>query len=384
MQWQAIKLSVLVLVLTPMMTACWDATDIQDIVAVMGVGIDMTDTGDILVSVETPVPAGQAPQSQAQGPAQSKTRVVKATGQTLEDALDDLSWRIPRKLMFSHTQILIFGQQYAEQSVQEALDFVARHPQMRTGDVMFILTDGYAKDLLTATTSGEYLSSHYLRELTVSKGAAFHTGVDLMNDFLAPSRTAVLPWVTVAEDGFPKLQGVGILQDFRLRTFWREPTTRTLGWFFGPLQGEYLTLGGRGGSVSVRLVSGDAKIQVERLQPLKFRIRVRGNAEISNMNNAAVPTARVMERLNRKLDDSIEKDLRHEVQIMKEKQLDAAQFGTTLWRADPKLWMHYRRDWPAQLGKIPIDYDVHFHLVRSGFTQQDSSKYVEENQPKER
>jgi len=378
------KLTVILLAFTPMLTACWDATDIRDIVAVVGIGIDMTDTGDIRLSVETPDPAGQAKQSQAQDSTQSKTRVVTATGKTLEDAFDDLSWRVPRKLMFSHNQILIFGQQYAKHSVQEALDFVARHEQLRTTDVMFILTDGNAKNLLTASTSIEYLSAHYLRELTISKSATFHTGVDLLNDFIAPSRTAVLPWIALSEDGSPKLQGVGILRDFQLQTLWREPTTRSLEWLTGPSQGEYLTLDGRNGSVSLRLISGVAKVHLESRQPLRFQIRAWGTAEIANMNDDKLPTEKVMKRLNGELDDRIERDLRDEVRLMREEQLDAAHFGTTLWRTDPDLWRKYKENWPAQLRKIPIDYDVHFHLLRSGFTGRDASKYAERDHQQER
>ncbi|MDU0200435.1 Ger(x)C family spore germination protein [Paenibacillus sp. MAH-36] len=183
--WQNLIKQILVFVLmTPLLTGCWDRLEIEDRAVVLAIGIDEAKPGDeketsnathilnqesskkglIRITVQIAVP-GRIPLGtggDTGGPASQKpVWVLTSVGYTIEDGLMNLQQQLADRLFYGHLRVIVLSEAVAKRGIENVNDFFRRQPQVRR-TVWMVVSKGAAADIMNATPQLERVPSLYL------------------------------------------------------------------------------------------------------------------------------------------------------------------------------------------------------------------------------
>ncbi|NLI38627.1 MAG: Ger(x)C family spore germination protein, partial [Clostridiaceae bacterium] len=120
----------LFLMLPLLLTGCWNNRELTDLNIVAGLGLDRTDDGRIILTVQVAEPGAiQSSSSGSGGGGGEKSKpvfVASNEGETVFDALRGMLAVVDKKLFLSAAQVLILGERLAQDGIEEVLDFFQR------------------------------------------------------------------------------------------------------------------------------------------------------------------------------------------------------------------------------------------------------------------
>jgi len=206
-------LLVLVVLLNHLLLAgCWDRTEINDVALVTGLGIDQKNENTMELTAEMHIPKafGGGNGGSSGGP---QTFLRSGEGNTIADAISDLQKKIPRKVFWGQTKVIVFGEKHAKKGIRVSLDFLTRHPQPRLRAHMFV-AQGKAKDILALHPPLERSPSEVLRELAKSEVLMDVTLKRLLQMVSGDGQAAAVPMVTILppQKGMERLQTISYIK----------------------------------------------------------------------------------------------------------------------------------------------------------------------------
>ncbi|MDR6553453.1 Ger(x)C family spore germination protein [Paenibacillus qinlingensis] len=185
--WQNLIKQILVVVLVaPLLTGCWDRLEIEDRAVILAIGIDKAKPGDekensnathilkqdtetnkglIRITVQIAIP-GRIPLGTGGGGSESTAGgkpvwVLSSVGYTLEDALMNLQQQLADRLFFGHLRVIVLSEAVAKNGIENENDFFRRQPQVRR-TVWMVVSKGSAADIMKATPQLERVPTLYL------------------------------------------------------------------------------------------------------------------------------------------------------------------------------------------------------------------------------
>lgn len=149
-----------------MLTAgCWNRVELNDIAVISGTGIDWKD-GSWVVSYQVVMPQVISSQSPPTNAATVNVFSTKAEG--LRNAVSKTSLEISRRLYFSHTQIVIIGQEAARKGFGSLLDTYLRNHDSRE-TVSVYLSKGSARRMLEQLVPLEKIPASAIQRMTMNE-----------------------------------------------------------------------------------------------------------------------------------------------------------------------------------------------------------------------
>lgn len=143
-----------------LLSGCTQITQPEDLAFAIVLGVDLTDGGEIEVSIVVPRIAGQSGQEGSGGSA-SDHLVFSAASEDFSEALNHLRWAVPRRLDLSQIKLIVFSEQLAQsEHCRKVSDTIMATPRLYTA-ARLAVCDGSAKEFVTAIkpTIGSRLSS---------------------------------------------------------------------------------------------------------------------------------------------------------------------------------------------------------------------------------
>ncbi|MDD9268075.1 Ger(x)C family spore germination protein [Paenibacillus sp. GCM10023248] len=180
-----IKLVLIFLLVTPLLTGCWDRLEIEDRAVVLAIGIDKAKPGDeketsnaTHILQDAPNLGGELIRTTAQiavpgriplgagggegGPSgQKPVWVLTSVGKTVEDSLMNLQQQLADRLFYGHLRVIVLSEELAREGIQNENDFFRRQPQVRR-TVWMIVSKGKAADIMNANPQLERVPALYL------------------------------------------------------------------------------------------------------------------------------------------------------------------------------------------------------------------------------
>ncbi|WP_141505950.1 Ger(x)C family spore germination protein [Paenibacillus luteus] len=139
------KWRLLLALLACLLTAgCWNRVELNDIAVISATGIDWKE-GNWVLSYQVVIP--QAISSQSAASSSAAVNVFSTKGQSFRSAVSKASQETSRRLYFSHTQIVIIGQEAARKGIGSLLDTYLRNHDSRE-TVSVYLSKGSARKML--------------------------------------------------------------------------------------------------------------------------------------------------------------------------------------------------------------------------------------------
>jgi hypothetical protein len=261
--------------------------------------------------------------------------VLAADGENLGAALGGVYRQGARQLNFSHTSLLLLGENAADCAVW--LDYVQRSSQLRP-TIYPVVCTGAAADLLQG---GEEISSAYLLNNILEplgsnyQGAAAVSLQNFLTAYYQPGIAPALPWVQHAGDGV-QLVGFAVYDEGRAAA--KISGDAALGWLLltrAPyLQGYTLALAdGVVLQISRAKVSCAVADSAADLADLRLSYRIDLRVKV-----LADPQNRTAEELAEPTDARLQEILAATLAEARRLKLDFPGFGREIYRKRPELW----------------------------------------------
>lgn len=395
----------LMVMLSPMLTTgCWNRREINELAFVLASGVDRDPaTGKFIVTVQIAQPSELASAKEGKGGGTKPFEVYSATGQTVFDAVRNLAKQVPRRLMWSHSGMVIIGEQTARAGVLPLIDFFERdHDLRRTNWV--IVSQGEAKKALEAAIDLETLPARSLSGLLKYRaGVSTSTAVPL-NDFLkalgSKSAGPVASWLEIIPAGTveekmlaehpqggkaekkgeeslkPKgrLVGTAVFKGDKLAGLLNEPETRGFNWIKGKVVSGIIVVDcprKKDGKVGIEIIEASSKIKpgIEDNEPvMDVAIEMEGNlGDQTCTDDLSKPET--VKLLEKELAGVITGEARAVLsKTRQDYRSDILGFGEAVHKKFPRKWQEIKKHWDEIYPDLRVNVQAKAHIRRTGIT----------------
>lgn len=147
-------LLVILLAFSASSTGCWDRIELEDIAWVQAMGFDAGIDGYLATTVQIGIPHSLRSSTVAGGGPGGDPEYLTVTvhSKTALEALDLISTNLGRRVSLEHTQLFLFGEDFARSGLRSLAGALDRYREVR-GSALVAVAKGRAEDLLRINTS---------------------------------------------------------------------------------------------------------------------------------------------------------------------------------------------------------------------------------------
>jgi spore germination protein KC len=379
------KLLFILIITTVLLSGCWNRIEVNDIAIVTAVGLDLLEDEKIRLTLQVAIPSKLGPTGGAAGSGDNSTFMISETGVTLSEAYRHLQGKLSRRIFFSHSRVLLIGEDLAKKGVSHILDFYSRYHEPRMNSyIMF--TKGNAYEVIKNKPKLESVSAEETRELTkLSVGLTVNIKefLDmLLTEGLEPvgPQFASEPLEVKVENQSEKTQaiiGSAVFKDDKLVGWMNDSETRGILWLRNEMDLGVITVKvpeeKGGGNISSNIIRTETKI-VPEIKDGRIKINVNTTSEMNVMENASELNLDESKNIE-KLQAEIEKDIRTRIQEVLDKAKnelgsDIFGFGEAVYKKYPKEWNEkYKKEWDEDFSEIEVSINPTVFVRRIGLTK---------------
>lgn len=241
---KSIRLLVAALLLTPLMTGCWDRLEIDERAVVLGVSIDEV-TGEeaaeresevshvkgslpppkqglVKVGVQIALP-GRIPLGPGEGGGSNNTKqtvwVITVVGHSMDDAFMNLQQQVSSELFFGHLRIIVVSEAIAKKGMENINDYFRRNSEVRRM-AWLMVSKGKALSLMTAAPKLERIPTLYLmstldNSIKMGKFPKDYIGIYWSNSS-KKGQEGFLPYVVLKDEQNVEIQGLAYFRGERM------------------------------------------------------------------------------------------------------------------------------------------------------------------------
>lgn len=365
-----------------LLSGCAGKREINDLALVMAVGIDkVEDKNEIEITVEVARPADARGQTGAPaGNTGDPIWSASATGNTLFEAIRNLSNFSTRRVFWAHNFIIVVSEDVARDGVADIIDFFTRNPELRMRTWIAITPDK-AKNIVSTMTGLEVIPGEALDKLyrytTVSGTAPRTELIDLKAAYLSETTQPVISRLRLIERGVSNkkqgqmgaikqvaLEGAGVIKNEKLIGILDADETRGMLPFIEKVDSGAIVLPCP--NEPKQFITAEIRKQKLKVTPqfknskpvFKVNQKVR-----TNIVEAGCPFSIQDDEQVRKLEKDIEEKMKADIEkvltkAQKEYKADFLELGQRFNNKFPAEWKEIKRDWESIFADVNIDVNV--------------------------
>lgn len=194
----------IIIVLSILLTGCWDMIEPEKMGLVTLIGIDSSD-GEIKVLVHEMAQQKQSSSTQGSGDGSTPTKLHEATAPTIAEAIQKISASDFRRLFFSHIRAVILSEELvSSEGLISIIDFFERNPEIRSTTWLLIAKEGQFDSIFSVGTSVETgTDTGKLIEGIITNRPTLFFSTNSLSDFLS------FYWETGSE---PYTSGISLIK----------------------------------------------------------------------------------------------------------------------------------------------------------------------------
>lgn len=351
-----------------LLTGCWNRVEINDIAIVTAIGLDLGERDKIRLSLQVAIPSKLG--STGGESSEKSTIVISGTGTTVSEAYRNIQGKLPRRIFFSQSRILLIGEDLAKKGVSHIIDFHTRYAEPRINSfIMF--TKGKASQVINSMPKFESISSEEMKELAkLNVGLKIYVR-DFLNMLLTDGLEPFGPQFTLESLEVNKknksgktqaINGIAVFKKDKLIGWMDEVETRGLLWLRNEIETGIITIKipkeKGGGNISMEIIRADTKI-VPILKHGEIKLTVNVVSEVSIIENDSqlkLFDTKVIEDLQKNIDQEIKDRVQMVVdKAQKDFQSDIFGFGQLVYKKYPKEWnRNYKKNWEQQFAQLEV------------------------------
>jgi spore germination protein KC len=348
------------------LSGCWDRNELNELGIVVMEGIDKVGE-QYQVTIQFVNTEEVAVQKSGSG--RTAVTVYSEKGKTLFQAIRKMATTSPRKLYFSHLQMLVIGEKLAKDGINKALDLLSRNYQARTDFYIVVARKAKAADVLKVLTPVEKVPAQNLfTKLEISDKMWAGTSIikldELINDLTAKGKDPALTGIEIIGnkkmgkvrdnvetiDSFAKLKyyGMAAFKKDKMVGWLNENESKGVSYLHDHVKSTLIQIPcTKSSKIGIELNRSKTKLKgsFEHGVPV-IDVNVKAEANVGEvqckMDITKPQTIKILEQKTAKDIDSV---IVATVKKAKQLQSDVFGFGEVLHRADPKQWKKVEKTW---------------------------------------
>lgn len=382
--------------LSLILSGCWSKRELNDLALVAALGIDFID-GEYAISVQV-IDPNQVSLKQSAN-AQAPVVTYHAQGKTVFEAVRKILALSPRKLYFAHLQLVVVGEELADNGIRDSVDFLARDQEIRNDFTIIVSQQATAKDVLNVLTPIEKIpASRMLNSLKITQdawGSTLEVDVeDLVTDLGVNDQYFVLSAIEVQGDkslGIDqtnverietpvklKFTGLAIFKEDKLYGYIDEYNSKSFSYLNDNIKS----------TIEIIACPSDGELTTEITQS---KTKTKGifkdgkptiNINIDVVQNVAevkcdidLTDIKTIDWINNQTEKHIKKNINQVLSILQENyQADVLDFGEAIHRADPTEWKKIKDDWQTIYPEVEVKVKVNVYTRGLGTLQNSKLK----------
>ncbi|QGH36437.1 Ger(x)C family spore germination protein [Gracilibacillus salitolerans] len=377
---------VLLFICIVLLSGCWDKKELNEVAVVIGVGIDKVSDKEDVYEITAQV---IKPLTEDQG-SELPTWSITAQGETVMSAIKNMNRLSPRRLYWSHLQIIIFGEELAREGVAPIITWFERDRDSRAGSYL-VVTRGSAQDLLNQKIELGSIPSKAMSDLldTAEQRQIIARKVKL-RDFTTVLTT---PGIDASADVIHPKTIRGEVESYEVREVAVFKEDKVVGYIDRPeLAGtellkdtyDYFILEGACPGDEEELFAfqttsyeSEDELNFENEEvTYKVNIFLEGNLSDQTCSIDLLERDK-LEQVEEKLSEIITTHIENEFELAKEMGSDIYGIGQKLRRSYPDAWKKVKNQPDELLAKVKFDIQVTSNIRRSGLIIEPTQTKIE-------
>lgn len=380
----------LILCLLPL-TGCWDMREINEIGLVMAVGVDYrcSDTNKYIVTVQMANPSGGS-KDEGKGSADNKVWVSSGEGETIFEAIRDLTKVASKRIMWAHNNLIIVGEELAKKDITSVVDFFTHNQELRMKTGVAV-SHGEAKKYLNAKIGSGNIAgleiSKLFRYQKLTGKSVFSEMLGVYSDFTNEDahslitgikfrRTDLIPEGPEQTQDLVELSGAAIFNHSKMVGWLSEEETRGLNWVSRGIDDTVVSVQveeDKNSTVAIEVSNIKSKINSYVTDEIpNFTISVSGKARIVEEDKSLSLT---LDELKNKVEKLANNKIKDEITLginksQKEYKSDVLDLKKVLHIQHKKEWnKKYKSVWNELFPNVPIKVTVDIDITSSSLNQ---------------
>ncbi|MEC0110508.1 Ger(x)C family spore germination protein [Paenibacillus taichungensis] len=352
-------------------SGCWSKVEINERTFITTMYVDKGEKpGEIDISLSMPLPNRISPEGTG-GPGKNPYALVSATASTIADAMERIQTDLTRKISWGHTRVVVFGEAYAREGIQDAMEWISREPLFHLSSYVMV-AKGRARDVADLTPVFEETPSDVLREFATEENMLKTQMLsvlmaDKMNQgFVAPlleSKSTAMASEDNRRKQWTSQVGGALFKQMKMVDSISADETRGIAWANRKLDTLAVSVETEDEKASMTVYNTSSKIKVRLVngQPF-FDITLRGQAEL----NSVIPILKVkdivgVKQIEQKANEKVSAHLTDAIRTGQRKKADILMLGYRLEWAYPHIWEQLRPVWNDYV-KNELQFKVHAQI----------------------
>ncbi|MGE7090711.1 Ger(x)C family spore germination protein [Lysinibacillus sp. NPDC048646] len=383
---------ILLILFCLLLSGCWSKRELNELAIVLAFGVDkIDDEYQISVQIVNPSETSNKLQSST---GRSPVVTFISKGESILDAVKNLSTVTPRKAYFAHLQIVVIGEELANEGIKNILDLLARNNEVRDDFSIIIGRNAYAKDILTVLTPIEKIPAYKLiHSLKVSEkdlGSSLSVNLnDLMSSLESDAKSSVLSVIEIKGDtklgkdkknvemietpALLQYTGLALIKEYKLIGFLAKKESKSLNYLKNninstveiiscPKKGDLTTV------ISNVITKTNGKIK-EGKPTITVHIDV--EQKVGEVNcEVNLTDEKTLQMINNKTANLIEFKLNEVLNLIQnDYQIDVLEYSEVLHRADPEEWKKLKNQWTKLFPELEVNIKIDVKTIGFGTIQ---------------
>lgn len=358
--------------------------EINELGLVMAVGIDRA-KGERFFTVTAQIakPSDASGQGGKSGGGAEPVWIGSAQGNTIFEAVRNLAKFASRRIMWAHNNIVVIGQDLAEDDVTPVLDFFTHNPELRM-KTWVAVAHGKAQDYISAKTGIENIPgisiSQLFRYHELPAESVASSMLNFYSDFKSESRQ---PLISMLTTGRPEnksqieLEGSAAFRGAKMVGMLSPNETRGLAWLRKDTNNAVVSVEGvdekNNIGIAVEIKSAKVKINSKLSGEIPaFNIQLKVDGAISEEDSSSdMEINDFKNKVETLTSKEISKEIKLGIDKAKELNCDVLGLGRVLHIQHKKEWQSGLQDkWSDVYSQVAIDVNVEVNIHSSSVYQQ--------------
>ncbi|MFS0554993.1 Ger(x)C family spore germination protein [Brevibacillus sp. 179-C9.3 HS] len=379
----------LAIVILVLLTGCWNRRELNDLAIVMGTGIDKID-GEYVISAQIVNP-GAVASKEGGKISQSAVATYSMRASSIFEGIRRMTTETPRRLYFSHIQVLVLGEQVAREGIKEALDLLFRDHEVRPDFYVILAKDTTALQILSMIDPLEKIPAtklyKSLETAEKSWGSIVSMKLDeVIADLLREGVEPVLVGATlkgnvhtgtsdmnsqkVSQPNLLRYKDIGVFKKDKLLGWLNEEESIGFSYITDRVDSTIEEIPcDKNNKIVIEIIRNKTTVN-GKVKNGKPQIEVSVSAE-GNVGEVACPKDLSNPQTIYKLEADVEKRIREKIvsaihKTQKEYHSDVLGFGQSIYQNDPKGWEKVKDDWDSKFTNLQVKIKTDVRLRRTG------------------
>lgn len=381
------------------LSGCWDRRELNELAITVAIGFDKVDD-EYLITTQVVVPSEMSTNG---GTGKSQVTLYSARGETVYEAFRKMTKESPRKIYPGHLQILVIGEELAEEGISESLDVLSRDYEIRPDFYVVVAKEILAADILNVTTTLESIPANKMfKSLQVSEevwaGTKSINLDELITDLISDGKEAAVTGIRLIGD--PKIgsskqnvesitpaaslkyDNLAVFKGDQLVGWLDEIETVAFSYISNTIKTTVRTIScPNEGKATIEITNSKTEVKghVKNGTPeINITIKVDGNIgsveckiNLNDLESIAELEKNYEKQAVELAKESIES-------IQQRYQVDIFGFGEAIHRSNPKEWMKMKDNWDKEFSNLTTNVKVDLKIHRTGTTNKTFLEKVKE------